>query len=125
MKGAWDSIHVMEVSDKKKTAHYKLTSTVMLSVETESDATGMVRLAGSLTRQEQRDCPVNEQNPHITNIGKMIEDIENRLRATIDVIYFGKTKEVLSTVRSQIGMSEVEKRKLVSHSIHSQISAKP
>eukprot|EP01098_Paradermamoeba_levis_P010553 TRINITY_DN4441_c0_g1_i1.p1 TRINITY_DN4441_c0_g1~~TRINITY_DN4441_c0_g1_i1.p1 ORF type:complete len:182 (-),score=50.88 TRINITY_DN4441_c0_g1_i1:326-871(-) len=33
MKGTWDSIHVVEVTpnDAKKTAHYKLTSTVMLS----------------------------------------------------------------------------------------------
>jgi capping protein beta len=96
----------------------------MLSVETESDATGTVRLSGSLTRQEQKDYQISDQNPHVANIGKMVEEIENRLRATIDVIYFGKTMEVLSTVRSFLGMSEVEKRKLLSASIHSQISAK-
>lgn len=124
MKGSWDSIHVMEVVDGKKNSHYKLTSTIMLSVETSNDAIGRVRLAGSLTRQEQRDCVVNEQNSHVTNIGKMVEDMENRLRGTIETIYFGKTKEVLSTVRSQLGMSEVEKRKLVSHSIHSQLAGK-
>jgi hypothetical protein len=51
MKGTWDSIHVVEVQDNKKNAHYKLTSTVMLSIETETNATGQVNLAGSLTRQ--------------------------------------------------------------------------
>jgi capping protein (actin filament) muscle Z-line, beta len=51
MKGTWDSIHVVEVQDSKKNAHYKLTSTVMLSIETETEATGIVNLAGSLTRQ--------------------------------------------------------------------------
>lgn len=51
MKGTWDSIHVVEVKDQKKNAHYKLTSTVMLSVETENESTGSVNLAGSLTRQ--------------------------------------------------------------------------
>jgi capping protein beta len=51
MKGTWDSIHVVEVVDKGKNAHYKLTSTVMLFIETETKETGRVTLAGSLTRQ--------------------------------------------------------------------------
>ncbi len=51
MKGTWDSIHVIEVLDKAKNAHYKLTSTVMLFIETETRETGCVTLAGSLTRQ--------------------------------------------------------------------------
>ncbi len=51
MKGTWDSIHVVEVQDNKRNAHYKLTSTVMLSIETETNNTGQVSLAGSLTRQ--------------------------------------------------------------------------
>jgi capping protein beta len=51
MKGTWDSIHVVEVKDSKKNANYKLTSTVMLGIETETEATGSVNLSGSLTRQ--------------------------------------------------------------------------
>jgi capping protein beta len=124
MKGGWDSIHVMEVSDKKKNAHYKITSTVMLTLETESDGTGSIRLAGSLQRQEERDSVVNEQNPHITNMGKMVEDMENKLRGTLEQIYFGKTKEVMNTLRSQMILAEVEKRKAQQHSIHSQLGAK-
>lgn len=124
MKGAWDSIHVVEVNERKGSAHYKLTSTVMLSVETQSENTGMVRLAGSLTRQEEADRPVTDQSPHITNIGRMVEDMENRLRSVIDVIYFGKTKEVLSTVRSQRGVSEMEKMRLLANSVQSALSAK-
>jgi len=96
----------------------------MLSVETQSENTGMVRLAGSLTRQDEADKPVTDQSPHITNIGRMVEDMENRLRSTIDVIYFGKTKEVLSTVRSQRGVSEMEKMRLLANSVQSALSAK-
>lgn len=51
MKGTWDSIHVVEVQEGGSNAHYKLTSTVMLSIETETDATGNVALSGNLTRQ--------------------------------------------------------------------------
>lgn len=55
MKGTWDSIHVVEVHDKKKNATYKLTSTVMLTLETETTSTGQVNLAGSLTRQVKKE----------------------------------------------------------------------
>lgn len=51
MRGAWDSIHVVEVKELKDRSKYKLTSTIMLSIETSNDSTGNVSLAGSLTRQ--------------------------------------------------------------------------
>lgn len=51
MKGTWDSIHVIEIKDGKKSASYKLTSTVMLTIETETAQTGKVTLSGNLTRQ--------------------------------------------------------------------------
>lgn len=34
MKGTWDAIHVLEVRPAAKTAHYKLTSTIMLALDT-------------------------------------------------------------------------------------------
>lgn len=51
LQGSWDSIHVLEVQESKKTAKYKLTSTVMLNLITEKPATGNVNLSGSMTRQ--------------------------------------------------------------------------
>jgi len=111
MKGAWDSIHVMEASESGRSCHYKLTSTVMLSLITENDTTGKVNLAGSLTRQEERDSPLNEANTHIANMGRMIEDMEYRLRQTIEQIYFSKTKEVFSNLRTTIPVSEIERRR--------------
>lgn len=124
MKGTWDSIHVVEVKETKKTGHYKLTSTVMLSIETETEATGSVNLSGSLTRQEEKDFPVNDVNPHTINIGRMVEDMESKLRMTLEQIYFGKTKEVVSTLRNQLGSSELEKRKMLSTQIGSALGGK-
>ena len=90
MKGTWDSIHVVEVNEGKKSSHYKLTSTVMLFIETETEQTGVMSLAGSLTRQAEQDFPVDNENPHVSNIGKMVEDMEFKLRNTLETIYFGK-----------------------------------
>jgi len=113
MKGTWDSIHVVEVQENNKTksGHYKLTSTVMLSIETETTATGQVSLAGSLTRQDEKDFPVNDANPHVSNIGKMVEDMEIKLRTTLEQIYFGKTKDIANELRSTTGTSIMNQHK--------------
>jgi len=110
MKGTWDSIHVVEVQDSKKNAHYKLTSTVMLSIETETEATGIVNLAGSLTRQSDAEYPVSDASPHVCNIGRMVEDMEYRLRSTLETIYFGKTKDIANELRQSVGAGELKKR---------------
>jgi capping protein beta len=102
IKGCWDSIHVVEVQEKSsgRTAHYKLTSTAMLWLQTNKQASGTMNLGGSLTRQIEQDCPVSETSPHIANIGRMIEDMENKIRNTLNEIYFGKTKDVVNGLRS-------------------------
>jgi len=117
MKGTWDSIHVVEVQDHQKNAHYKLTSTVMLNIETETAATGSVSLAGSLTRQEERDNPVNDANPHVSNIGKMVEEMENKLRTTLEQIYFGKTKDIVNELRSTTSTATMNARKQLQQQI--------
>lgn len=56
IKGCWDSIHVIEVQEKStgRSAHYKLTSTVMLWLQTSRPGSGTMNLGGSLTRQVTR-----------------------------------------------------------------------
>jgi len=126
MKGTWDSIHVVEVNEKKdkKNAHYKLTSTVMLSIETETAATGSVNLAGSLTRQDERDFQVNDANPHVSNIGRMVEDMEIRLRTTLEQIYFGKTKDIVFELRSIMGTSVLKQRDELTKQIGDKLAQK-
>ena len=53
IKGCWDSIHVVEVIEKSsgRSAHYKLTSTAMLWLQTNKQSSGTMNLGGSLTRQ--------------------------------------------------------------------------
>lgn len=54
----------MEVQDAGNKANYKLTSTVMLSIETETDQSGRINLGGSLTRQVIKEdfWPVIQNN---------------------------------------------------------------
>jgi len=125
MKGTWDSIHVVEVNDNKSTAHYKLTTTVMLNIETETTATGNVSLAGSLTRQEEKDSPVNDGNPHVSNIGKMVEDMEIKLRTTLEQIYFGKTKDIANQLRQVMSSNVLKQQQDIQSAINKNLHKKP
>jgi len=106
MKGTWDSIHVIEVEDKKATADYKLTSTVMLTIETEDDKTGSVSLSGSLTRQEVKaQQTITKERTHLVNMGSFIEDMEIKMRLALHTIYFGKTKDIVNDLRKKQGVA--------------------
>jgi len=69
--GAWDSIHVFEALDRGRTTHYKLTSTVILQLSTAAEALGSMSLSGNLTRQVEVDMPVDYDNSHVANVGKV------------------------------------------------------
>jgi capping protein beta len=119
IKGCWDSIHVVEVQEKSsgKTAHYKLTSTAMLWLQTSKAGSGTMNLGGSLTRQVEADSAVSEASPHIANIGRMVEDMENKIRNTLNDIYFGKTKDIVNGLRSTMSRDEQQKRDLLSNDL--------
>ena len=63
----------MQEKAQGRNAHYKLTSTVMLWLQTIKAGSGTMNLGGSLTRQAETDHVVNDASPHIANIGRMIE----------------------------------------------------
>jgi len=112
IKGCWDSIHVVEVQEKSsgRSAHYKLTSTSMLWLQTNRVGSGTMNLGGSLTRQIEQDASVSEASPHIANIGKMVEEMENKIRNTMEEIYFGKTRDVVGGLRSIQPLKELKER---------------
>ena len=40
--------------------------------------------------QTEQDAVVSETSPHIANIGRLVEDMENKIRNTLNEIYFGE-----------------------------------
>jgi hypothetical protein len=78
--GAWDSIHVFEAAERGRNAHYKLTSTVLLSLVTTSAAGARATLSGSMTRQIETDGPLADAAAHVGNIGRAVEDMESKMR---------------------------------------------
>ena len=41
------------------------------------------------------------------NTGRMIEDMENKIRSTLNDIYFGKTKDIVNSLRSVNDLADV------------------
>jgi len=126
IKGCWDSIHVVEVQEKSsgRSAHYKLTSTSMLWLQTNREGSGTMNLGGSLTRQVEQDSPVSEASPHIANIGRMVEDMENKIRNTLNEIYFGKTRDIVNGLRSVQPLSDNKQQEAFKKDIFAAIANK-
>lgn len=104
-EGGWDSIHVFEAIDRARTAHYKLTSTVILHLSTENDALGEMDLSGSMTRQVEQDMPVHDDSSHIVNVGKLVEDMELKMRNLLRMfILYSHTERFARLTRNRGGI---------------------
>ncbi|GAB7341599.1 hypothetical protein MBLNU457_7804t2 [Dothideomycetes sp. NU457] len=107
--GAWDSIHVLEVVERGRSSKYKLTSTVILSLGSSSEALGKLDLSGNMTRQVEQDLPADGDEAHVCNIGRMVEDMELKMRNLLQEVYFGKAKDVVGDLRSSASLSETNR----------------
>lgn len=106
-KNWWDSIHVFNVDVNGRSANYQLTSTVILGI------TGGLDLTGNLTRQQEKQAPVEDEFSHVANLGQLIEEMEFKLRNMLNEVYFGKTRDIISdirTVESQKDLKEERER---------------
>jgi len=104
--GSWDSIHVFEVVEKADGFNYRLTTTVMLWLQTKSESSGLLSLGGSLQRQTEKFISGVKVPEHILEIGKMVEDIENKVRNSLNDVYFDKTRAIVSVLRTQTPINE-------------------
>ncbi|KAF2154756.1 F-actin capping protein [Myriangium duriaei CBS 260.36] len=106
----WDSIHVLEVVERGRSARYKLTSTVILGLGMKNEALGSVDLSGNMTRQVEQDMTVEGGDEgHVVNIGRMVEDMESKMRNLLQEVYFGKAKDVVGDLRSIPPISETNR----------------
>lgn len=76
-------------------------------------------LSGNMTRQVEQDMPVQDDGSHIVNVGKLVEDMELKMRNllrksccfssyavgrtnwAVEEVYFGKAKDIVGDLRSR------------------------
>ena len=103
--GTWNSTHVLSYSG----GTYALTSTILLSLVA-VDGMSTFEYSGNVVRCASKKVtslakPIESKDAigtHIANMGEMVQQHENDLRAQIDQIYFGKPVEVASELRSMV-----------------------
>ena len=111
IKSSCDSIHVVEVDEKRPGgfANYKLTSTIMLWLDTNEARSGHMHIGGEIRHQSEKDALVRDSSSHIANIGRLVEDAENKIQSQLDEIYFGKIKDYFNSLRSVQPLAEANK----------------
>jgi hypothetical protein len=68
-------------------SHYKLTSTVILHLANKTEALGDMDLSGNMTRQVEVDLPVESDASHVANVGRLVEDMELKMRNLLRMLY--------------------------------------
>ena len=111
--GAWDAMHVFEISvnqdkntdsstDHAPSATYNLTTTITLHLDTAIDNLDKFLLAGHVTRQSRQSITLltpDTIEKHIPIMGRMVEEMESRMRSSLQEIYFGKIHDVVNEIR--------------------------
>ena len=124
--GAWDAIHVVEVRPSGGKATYKLTSTIMLRLATDHSlgpsSSGELKLSGSMTRQAEQTYSCSDSNSHLSNMGRMIEEMENRMRDSLQDVYFGKSKSTVNKLYSAGGMQIEEQKKALANNLQAEMA---
>lgn len=69
-----------------------------MSLGSESEALGGMDLSGNMVRQQEMDMPVDGDGSHVINIGKMVEDMELKMRNLLQEVYFGKGRRLFTLV---------------------------
>lgn len=53
---------------------------MILHLSTANEALGDMDLSGNMTRQIEQDMPLSNDASHIVNVGKLMEDMELKMR---------------------------------------------
>ena len=48
----------------------------------------------------EQDHPVQDATSHVQNVGRMVEDMEIKMRNLLQEVYFGKTRDIVYDLRS-------------------------
>lgn len=79
---------------------------MILSLSTSANNLGEMDLSGNMTRQVEQELPVEGDESHIANVGRLVEDMELKMRNLLQEVYFGKAKDVVGDLRSIGSLSE-------------------
>jgi capping protein beta len=62
--------------------------------------------------QTEQTLPLSTAAPmaHIENLGHMVEEMDGKLRSSLQDLYFGKTRDIVNDLRSPLDLAEMRKQ---------------
>lgn len=70
----------------KNSSTIYLLSSSACSLQSSLPEQGYFKLSGSMTRQMEETLPGSKDDEHLKNIGRMLEDMENKMRDSLQVM---------------------------------------
>ncbi|KAJ2889983.1 F-actin-capping protein subunit beta, partial [Coemansia aciculifera] len=61
---------------------------------------------------------------HIVNMGRMVEDMEFKMRNALQEVYFGKTRDIVNGLRSASDLSESKNRERLQRDLFGQLKSR-
>jgi capping protein beta len=102
-KATWESSNLVqaETTLAARSVKYSITSTVFLQIEASDQNAGNIDMSGGLTRQHEDFKPCSDPfgEAHVFNMISLVENMESKLRGSLDMIYVGKTREIMERTR--------------------------
>jgi capping protein beta len=100
---SWESSNLIqaEFDSQSKAVRFNITSTVYLAINSEQASFGGLNLSGALTRQQQEHKPCSDlfAEGNVYHMIALVENMESKLRGSLDMIYISKTQEILDRTR--------------------------
>jgi capping protein beta len=96
-----------------------------LYLSREDESIGEMNLSGNMTRQVEQDMVVEGgDSGHVANVGKLVEDMELKMRNLLQEVYFGKAKDVVGDLRSIPMLTEMAREKSAQKSVISSMGSR-
>lgn len=73
--------------------------------------------------EEEKELPFTDDVSHVANMGGMVEAMEGRMRDVLYEVYFGKTKDTVSAIRSN-SLKAANDRKMGQQNLIKEMMAK-
>ena len=103
--GCWDAIHVVTCALQGGKAGYTVISTVMITLEANTESIGKMTIAGSSSKTSSCEVAVDTafnadpHQAHIRTLGRLIESNESVLRNEVTDTYISKQRQITNSGR--------------------------
>ena len=112
--GTWDAIHVVTTKVDGAYATYTAVSTVFVMINLNQKQIGAMQVGGHLNKKKDICHELNPKEEigqqHISNIGKLVENVETEIRSDVHGIVLNKPKGIINQSRYMAGFEQSDQK---------------